>query len=128
MALTGLGFTFVHAFWPLLVVAFVGTLNPSAGDVSVFLPIEQSLLPQTVADSERTALFARYSFVATMSAACGALFAAVPGTSLSGRALTLKPALMGMFVLYTLLALVALLLYRRLSTAIEPGEAQPRAA
>jgi MFS family permease len=127
MALTGLGFTFVHAFWPLVLVAFVGTLNPSSGDVSVFLPLEQSLLPQTVADSERTALFARYGFVATMSAACGALFAAVPGIVAERSALTLKQALMGMFGLYTLLALAAMLLYRRLSTAIEPGEAQPSA-
>ena len=37
MVATGLGFAFVRDFWPLLVVAFVGTLNPSAGDVSVFL-------------------------------------------------------------------------------------------
>ena len=49
--ITGLGFTFVHDFWPLLVVAFIGTLNPSSGDVSVFLPTEQALLPRTVSDS-----------------------------------------------------------------------------
>ena len=48
MVATGLGFAVVHDFWPLLLVAFVGTLNPSSGDVSVFLPLEQALLPQTV--------------------------------------------------------------------------------
>ncbi len=48
MVATGLGFAFVHDFWPLMLVAFVGTLNPSSGDVSVFLPTEQALLPQTV--------------------------------------------------------------------------------
>ena len=72
-----------------------------------------SLLPQTVADSERTALFARYGFVGTLSAACGALSAGVPGIVAERTALTLKQALMGMFVLYTLLALAAMLLYRR---------------
>ena len=41
---TGLAFASFGDFWPLLVVAFVGTLNPSAGDVSVFLPLEQALL------------------------------------------------------------------------------------
>ena len=51
MIATGVGFAFVHAFWPLIVVAFVGTLNPSSGDVSIFLPLEQSLLPQTVSDA-----------------------------------------------------------------------------
>src|SRR5690606_20692059 len=49
MIVTGLSFTLVHDFWPLLIVAFVGTINPSAGDVSVFLPTEQALLPQTIA-------------------------------------------------------------------------------
>ena len=44
MVLTGLGFAGVTAFWPLMVVAVVGTLNPSSGDVSVFLPTEQAAL------------------------------------------------------------------------------------
>lgn len=35
---TGLSFAFLSAFLPLLLVAFVGTLNPSSGDVSVFCP------------------------------------------------------------------------------------------
>lgn len=42
MVATGLGFASLQAFWPLLLVAFVGTLNPSGGDVSVFLPLEHS--------------------------------------------------------------------------------------
>jgi MFS family permease len=61
MIFTGLSFAGFQAFWPLLVIAFVGTLNPSSGDVSVFLPLEQSLLTQSVADKDRTTLFARYS-------------------------------------------------------------------
>jgi MFS family permease len=30
MIATGLGFAFVRMFWPLIIVAFVGTLNPSS--------------------------------------------------------------------------------------------------
>ena len=78
MAFTGLGFVFAHAFWPLLAVAFVGTLNPSSGDVSIFLPLEQSLLPRTVSDRERTALFGRYGLVGSLMGAVGALCAGVP--------------------------------------------------
>ena len=78
MIATGLGFAFVHDFWPLMVVAFVGTLNPSSGDVSVFLPTEQALLPQTVSDRQRTALFARYSLIGSLVAAAGALTAGLP--------------------------------------------------
>src|SRR4051795_5116700 len=37
MILAGIGFAGVTTFWPMMVVAVVGTLNPSAGDVSVFL-------------------------------------------------------------------------------------------
>ena len=48
MFATGLAFAGVAAFPLLLLVAFVGTLNPSGGDVSVFLPTEQSLLAANV--------------------------------------------------------------------------------
>jgi len=44
MAATGAGFAGLTSFWPLLLVAFVGTLNPSSGDVSVFLPLEHARL------------------------------------------------------------------------------------
>src|SRR5215831_16451868 len=47
----------------LLAIAFVGTLNPSSGDVSVFLPLEHAFLSRVVADRERTGAFARYSLV-----------------------------------------------------------------
>ena len=36
MVATGLGFTYARSFWALAVVSFVGTMNPSAGDVSLF--------------------------------------------------------------------------------------------
>jgi len=123
MAATGVGFAFVHDFWPLLLIAFLGTLNPSSGDVSVFLPLEQSLLPQTVSNRQRTALFARYSLVASLIGAVGALAAGLPGAVSNHTGLGSRQALEGMFLLYALLALVALLLYRRLSPGVEapPG-------
>jgi hypothetical protein len=44
MAGTGLGFALLTDFWPLLMIAIVGTLNPSSGDVSVFLPLEHAVM------------------------------------------------------------------------------------
>lgn len=116
---SGLGFALIHDFWPLLIVALVGTLNPSSGDVSVFLPTEQALLPQTVSDRQRTALFARYSLIGSLVAAFGALAAGLPEFFASGTGLPLSVTLNAMFVLYALLGVVTLLLYRGLSPGIE---------
>jgi hypothetical protein len=44
----------------------VGTLNPSAGDVSVFLLLEQTALSGAVADCGRTDLSPRYSSVGSL--------------------------------------------------------------
>ncbi len=54
MAVTGLLLAGFLAFWPLLIVAFVGTMNPSAGDVSVFLPLEHARLAETAHGEART--------------------------------------------------------------------------
>src|SRR5438874_10840880 len=43
MAATGLGFAGLPSFWPLLLVALVGTLNPSSGDASVFMPLDHTM-------------------------------------------------------------------------------------
>ncbi|HEY3058390.1 MAG TPA: MFS transporter [Chloroflexota bacterium] len=120
MAATGLAFATVHAFWPLLLIAFVGTLNPSSGDVSVFLPLEQSLLPQTATAKARTALFARYSVAGTLAAAVGALCAGVPAVLAAHTPLDTTGAVQVLFVVYGLLGLVAFALYRRLSPTAEP--------
>src|SRR5262245_16096996 len=42
---TGVAFGLAASFAVLVVVAAIGTMNPSGGDVSAFLPLEQSLLP-----------------------------------------------------------------------------------
>jgi MFS family permease len=54
MAATGLGFAGLTGFWPLLLVAFFGTLNPGSGDVSVFLPLEHARLAQVGEGMDRT--------------------------------------------------------------------------
>ena len=119
MAVTGLGFAGLQAFWPLLIVAFVGTVNPSTGDVSVFLPLEQSLLARSVADRDRTALFVRYSLAGSLMGALGALLAAVP--DLVTRYIGVAPlqAMQGMFLLYATIGLAAAAIYGRI------GEPRP---
>jgi MFS family permease len=119
MAATGVAFIFVTDFWPLLLIAFVGTLNPSSGDVSVFLPLEQALLARTVTARSRTALFARYSLIGALVGAIGAQAAGVPAVAQQWFAIDLKAALQGMFLLYGALGLISLALYQRLSPLLE---------
>jgi MFS family permease len=47
MAITGIVFGLTAAFGVLIVMGAVGTLNPTSGDVSLFLPLEQSVLTGT---------------------------------------------------------------------------------
>ena len=113
MVATGLGFAGLHAFWPLAVVAFVGTLNPSSGDVSVFLPLEHARLARAAADSGgRTALFSRYALAGGLSAAVGALASAWPAWWSAHVGGPVLDAMRAMFVLYALVGVVVALLYR----------------
>jgi MFS family permease len=117
MFATGLCFALFGEFWPLVIVGFVGTLNPTSGDVSLFLPLEQSLLTQSVADDKRTALFVRYSLVGSLLGALGALAAVLPEFASAELSITFPAALKAMFVAYGLLGLAAFVLYRRLPRA-----------
>jgi MFS family permease len=127
MAATGFAFAAVTDFWPLLVIAVVGTLNPSSGDVSVFLPLEQAVLAHVATDRERTALFARYSLTGALAAAAGALFAAVPDLLTGGGYIAMKSALQAMFVLYGIIGLASGWVYRKLPVRLAASEHQPAA-
>jgi MFS family permease len=118
MVATGVGFAGLSSFWPLLVVAFVGTLNPSSGDVSVFLPLEHARLAGAAGGSARTALFARYSVLGALCAALGALAAAVPDWLVTQGGLPRIEALRSMFLLYGAVGLLVWRLYRQPPAAI----------
>ena len=119
MLVTGIGFAGLSAFWPLLLVAVVGTLNPTAGDVSVFLPVEQAVLAETVRGSERTAVFAWYNVAGTLAGGLGALVSGVP--EMVARLAGADPlaAERGGFLFYAAVAAVVAVIYRRLSPSVE---------
>ena len=114
MAATGLGFASLTSLWPLLVVAFIGPLNPSGGDVSVFLPLEHSILAASGTAHARTSLFARYSFIGSVFGAFGALAVAVPDWLASSAGWQMVDALRVMFVVYAAIGVVVWLLYLRI--------------
>jgi MFS family permease len=128
MIATGCGFALATGFWPLLIVGFIGTMNPSQGDVSLFLPIEQTMLVHSVTAKDRTALFARYSIVGTLMGALGSLAAGIPEWISATAGVRETGAISAMFLLYGLIGAVAALLYRPLSDAVEPAPEAPQAA
>lgn len=111
---TGLGFASATDFLPLLLVAFVGTLNPTSGDVSVFLPMEQSLLATNVPAQDRTALYARYNLWGACAGAFGALASAFPEPLARMFDLPQVSAMRFGFFLYAGVALGVALVYRGL--------------
>ena len=127
MAATGAGFAVSTAFWPLLVIAIVGTINPTAGDASVFSPVEQTVLTHVVEPRRRTALFTRYSVVGSVAGALGVLAAAAPDLAASWTGCAPGAAMQAMFGLYAVLGITSLLLYRPLSPGIESNYEAPPA-
>ncbi|ALE59060.1 ABC transporter permease [Burkholderia sp. HB1] len=114
MTATGLAFASLSSLWPLTVVAFVGTLNPSSGDVSLFLPLEHARLAQSASGDVRTSLFARYSLIGALSAAVGALAAGLPDRTATSLGISQLAAMRGMFAVYAIAGLAIWLLYLRI--------------
>jgi MFS family permease len=127
MVATGAAFSLAQAVAPILIIAFVGTINPSAGSVSVFVPLEHAALAREVGDTDRTRMFARYSLVGALAAAVGAFAAGVPEL-MAGLGLDRLSALRLMFVAYAVLGVAGGLFYARIpkrppSGAIGAGSA-----
>jgi MFS family permease len=125
MVATGCAFALIHEYALLLVVAFAGTINPSAGSVSVFVPLEHAALTREAPDRERTKIFSRYSLVGALASAFGALAAATPDV-LHLIGIGQLAAIKTMFVLYALLGFVGACIYIRVPP--RPAAADQRTA
>src|SRR6516165_7953083 len=113
MTATGVALSLVDSYALLLVIAFIGSVNPSGGSASAFVPVEHAVLARETTDAERTKAFARYSLVGGLSAAGGALAAAAPELFTRMN----WPELSGikvMFVVYAMLGLISGFLYARI--------------
>lgn len=108
---SGIGVAVAQDFWPLLIIAFIGTLNPSASDVSVFVPLEQTVLANTADAERRTSLFASYSLIGSLCGAMGSLVAGIPEVLTNGLSISPNTALRAMFVAYGALGVVTACLY-----------------
>jgi MFS family permease len=127
MIATGLAFALSETYAIVLLVAFMGTINPSAGSVSIFVPLEHALLSRSVADAERTRMFARYSLIGALAAAVGALASASPDV-LATLGVSQMVALKSMFVAYAALGIAGGVLYARIPADATPVAEKPAAA
>jgi MFS family permease len=125
MVVTGIAMPSLQHLIFIAVVAFIGTMNPTTGDIGVHVPLEQAALAHRASDKARTHVFARYSLIGALSIAAGALAAGVPDLLVSfgmGRI----GALQIMFYVYAALGLIGAVFYSRLPRA-EVTETAPQA-
>ena len=109
----------------IALIAFIGTINPTTGDIGVHVPLEQASLAHGVSDQDRTHTFARYSLIGALSIAVGALAAGTPDLLVSFGWDRLG-AFKAMFYAYAALGLLAGILY----SCLPPAKAEapsPRA-
>jgi MFS family permease len=121
MAATGLALSFVDAYALLGVIAFVGTVNPSGGSASAFVPIEHAVLSREASAKDRTRVFARYSLVGDLAGAGGALAASMP-EMLDRAGVPDSLATKAMFFLYAILGVCSGLLYTRVPRQPPPPD------
>jgi len=112
MMATGLAFPNVEHFALIALVAFVGTINPSAGDLGVLVPLEHAALARSATHDKRTHIFARYSLIGTLSAAAGSLAASLPDFLVSTGSTRLS-AFRLMFYAYAALGAASAALYHQ---------------
>src|SRR5262250_616185 len=126
MVVTGIAIpNFQHLVF-IAAIAFIGTMNPTTGDIGVHVPLEQAALAHRASDEDRTRVFARYSLIGALSIAAGALAAGAPDLLVSvgmGR----TGALQAMFYVYAALGLVGAWFYSRLPRAEVKEETAPQA-
>jgi len=127
MIATGLAFAASNTYGIILLVAFMGTINPSAGSASIFVPLEHTILSGAVADRERTKMFARYSLFGALAAAAGALASGSPD-ALAALGVSRLAALKIMFVIYAVLGLAGGFFYARIAAGPAPAADKPVSA
>ena len=116
MAATGVAFPHVEHFSLIALVSFVGTINPSAGDLGMLVPLEHAMLARRATDRARTRVFARYSLIGALSVAAGSLASSVPDF-LDKAGIDNLSAFQWMFYGYAALGVASGLLYSGLPRA-----------
>jgi MFS family permease len=104
------------------IAAFLGMVNGMGRDRGAALVVEQSVLPATVGDGQRTLAFAQYNVLQDVGHAVGSLLATAPALLQRFTILDSSASLQASVLIYAVLSLLPFAAYLRLSDRIEvPG-------
>lgn len=104
----------------LIIGALIGTLNITGSETSAFLSIEQSILPQTIKDNrKRNTLFGFYNMAGTFAMGAGILIVNLPVLIQNEFELDQIYAIKLLFLFYSLLGILIIGIYLKLSSSIE---------
>lgn len=116
----------VHGAWALSAAAFLGMLNGMGRDRGAALALEQAVLPTTAPPDQRTRVIAWYNVLQDTGHAVGSLLAGLPVWLRAAFPVGEHDALRACLGLYAVLAALTVILYLRLSPAVERAADAPR--
>ncbi len=127
MVLVGFVLPLTQNSWLIMLIAFIGAISLNGGEVGPFLAIEQAGLTHTLGATNRTTAIAWYTLCGALATALGALIGGVLAQRLQQIGFTVIQSYRAILVGYGLCGLLLWLLFRTLSSAIEP-DPLPRTA
>jgi MFS family permease len=119
MVLAGVLFDLTTNYLLLVLAATLGVISPSGNEVGPFLSIEQASLTQFLPGQRRTGVFAWYNLVGSFATALGALFGGSLAQGLQNSGLPPLVAYRAVVAGYALIGLLLVMLFLRLSPAVE---------
>lgn len=119
MVLAAIWFVITRNFYLLVMAAIIGVISPSGNEVGPFLSIEQASLTQLVSDRQRTGIFAWYNLAGSFATATGALAGGASAQLLQGLGYTPMMSYRVVVLVYGVVGLIMIGLFRQLSATIE---------
>jgi MFS family permease len=120
MCISGLIFFISNNYILLIISALIGTINVTGSETGSFLSLEQAILPKTINElKKRNTLFGIYNMVGTFAMSAGVLLSGLPNVLQYYYQLNDIQSIKPLFLLYSILGLVVLLIYLNLSNKIE---------
>ncbi len=120
MVIGGLVFVLTDHLAGLAAAALTGTINPAAAETGPFETVESAILPQAVPGASRNRAFGWYHAVGALALALGSVTAGALDPIAAALGLDELGAYHLGYGLYTGVALLCLLVFARLSPAVEP--------